>query len=131
LSPQAIDADTISRIAVRRLAPADIAAGAAVVGIRIQGSAWPVATGSAVDAIVNTSSEKTLAILVRKSFDAGLAARAAVVDIVVEVCADMAPARSTEPAGIAVARPTRRKAELLIPLKSAAAEGFARILPGG
>src|SRR5262249_26276580 len=118
-----------------------IAAGAAVVGIRSQEGATPVAVDSARDTLVSTKAGYARDGLVGRRRGTLPATASAVVDVIVEIgamaaaaalsgsAADVAAARSADAAGVAVARPTNLETLRLPRLIAALAEGLARVAP--
>src|SRR5262249_17452593 len=117
-----------------------VAAGAAVVGIRIQEGACPVAVDRALDAPVCAVSIDACAVLVETRLRTRVSAGAAVVEVVGKIGAGAsgtgqsitaagvtAAARSTETAGGPAARLAGGEARILLPLVAAPAEGLARV----
>src|SRR5262249_33549575 len=103
-----------SLVAIRRRRGADVPAGAAVVGVRVERRAGPVAADGAFDARGNAVAVDARAILVGAGLRTHAAARAAVGDVVGEIGAVVAAAGATEAAGDPGARPAGGEAGVLL-----------------
>jgi hypothetical protein len=124
--------DTGPLVTVWRRSAADVATRSAIVWVATQVSTCPSAIDRAIDAPVEALPVNARAVLVLTRVSTRSAAGSAVVEVVGEIGADVAArARSTETAGVAVARPTRREAGILSALAGTPAKGFARIAPPG
>src|SRR5262249_21377931 len=110
---------------------ADVSAGAAVVRVRVQEGACPIAGGGAVDAGVDAVAVDARAVLVGAGRRTHVAARAAVGDVNGQIGAVVAAAGAAEAAGVAVARPAGCKASVLLALITASTECLARVFPSG
>ena len=117
--------------AVRSRCGADVSARTAVVRIRHDGGACPGTFESPLGAVVHARSVNARTNLIGTSLVTSVAAGPAVVEVVGEIGAGVAPAGTTETSGVAVASLAGGEAGVLLLLVGAMAEVFARVPSGG
>jgi len=117
--------------AVRRGLGARVATSAAVIGVPLQERARPTAADRALGTQIDAPAVETRRVF-QGTRPADVSAGPAVARVAGQIGArEAGRARSTETAGVAVARPTRREAGILSALAGTPAEGLARIAPAG
>ena len=121
-----------ARVAVRSPLGTDVPAPAAVVGIGPQVRARSAAVGCAIDASVEAVPIEAFAVLIGTSLIAHMAAGPAVVEVIGQIGAGVAAsARTTETAGIGIARTTRGQTPILLSFVATPAKRFAEVGGGG
>src|SRR5262249_946749 len=115
---------------VGRRCSADVSTDAAIVGIKIQEGAHPVAANGAGDAATNAVAVGARGVLVRTGLPTRVAAGSAVVEVVCNVAAHVAAAGAADALGGSVTRPASCEARVLVRLPATFAEGSTRVSAG-
>src|SRR5262249_44488895 len=122
---------------------ADVAAGAAVIGIRVERGANAIAAYGPLDALIVAAAVDARDDFGGTGLRTGVAAGSTVVNVVGEVgavaaatglpaaAADVAAAGTAEALGLPIARLAGRQACVLLPPVSALTQGLTRVLPRG